>query len=320
MSRVNTGGIPAAAGYPQYSGYLTSPVTSNKIIELYKCGSIYQEIATTEYLGEIQGKGDQVQFFRQPEVIIRDHIKDGRIKHDTLEAKQITLSIDEANEFSFKMAMVDESQMENWPMFREAMMNSAVRTMAQRQDTRILGSIYADAAPANRGANAGLESNCYNLGTPGAPAIITKDNVLDTLIALGAVLDEQCIPADSRWIVVPPKFKQLLLSSPILSVAQSSGLQESTMLNGRLPQMIGGFNIYVSNNLTRVTDPVTNLPTYNIIAGYKGAFVYANHLAQTRQTDDAHTWDHYYQGLMVWGFGTIQPTGLVHLYASMPGN
>jgi hypothetical protein len=44
--------VPAAPGYPQYSGNLISPMFSMDLLELFYCTSIYGEISTTEYSGQ----------------------------------------------------------------------------------------------------------------------------------------------------------------------------------------------------------------------------------------------------------------------------
>jgi hypothetical protein len=315
MALQTSTGIPAASGYPQYSGSLIHPMFGQDLIEQFYCSTVFGDISVTDFIGDLQSCGDQITFWREPQVIIRDHIKDGTIKHDTLEAKPIQLSIDKAKEFSIKMAKVDEKQMCNWDTFRASMLNSASRRSADEIDCDILGTVYADADRANRGTSAGILSGCYNLGEVGAPLQITRDNILDVLISIGAVFDEQCVPMQDRWIVVPPKFKQLVLSSD-LRMADFSGLNESTQLNGMMPAMVAGFKIYVSNHVSMVIDSGTNQMAWNIIAGWKGSVVFASQLDETRIIEDKDSWDRYYQGLLVYGFGVIQPTGLAHLYAT----
>ena len=317
MSSLNAStGIPAASGYPQYSGSLIHPMFGQDLIEQFYCSTVFGDISVTDYIGDLVSCGDQITFWKEPNVIIRDHVKDGTIKHDTVEAKPITLSIDQAKEFSVKIAKVDEKQMCNWDSFRQSMLNSASRRSADEIDCDVLSTVFADADSANRGTAAGVLSRCYNLGEVGAPLQITRDNVLEVLISIGAVLNEQCVPREDRWIVVPPKFEQLLLLSPILSSALQSGMSQSTQLNGMMPNMIGGFRIYVSNHVDMVTDPGTNQQSWNILAGWKGSVVFASQLDETRIIEDKDSWDRYYQGLMVWGFGVIQPTALIHLYAT----
>ena len=315
MTLPTSTGIPAASGYPQYSGSLIHPMFGQDLIEQFYCSTVFGDIAVTDYIGELATCGDRITFWKEPHVIVRDHVKDGTIKHDTLEAKPVDLTIDKAKEFSIKIAEVDKKQMCNWDKFRESMLRSASRESARCIDCEMLCSIYAEAHPANRGSAAGILTGCYDLGEVGAPLQITRENILDVIIAIGAVFDEQCVPMEDRWMVVPPKFKEYILSSELRSVC-FSGLNESTQLNGMMPNMIGGFRLYVSNNVKQVTDPGTNQQVFNIIAGWRGAVVFASQLDQTRIIEDKDAWDTYYQGLMVWGFGVIQPAALAHIYAT----
>jgi hypothetical protein len=306
-------GIPAASGYPQYSGYLTAPIFGQDLIERFYCSTVFGEITTTEYLGELTKCGDQISFWREPTVQVRDHIKDGTIKHDTLEANQVTLTIDKAKEFSVKIAKVDEKQMCNWDMWRESMLKAASRASADAIDLELINSIYVDAGAFNRGANAGAASGGYNLGTIGAPRQIDASNILEVLIDLGSVLNEQCVPRENRWMIVPPQFENLLHKANLVTVPFNGFCS----MNGKICDNIAGFQIYSSNGLTSVTDPSTNEESYNIVAGWKGSVVFASQLEETRVIEDKDSWDRYYQGLMVYGFGTIQPNGLAHLYATL---
>jgi len=309
--------IPAASGYPQYAGNLIHPMFGQDLIEEFYCTTVFGEITTTDYIGDLVSCGDQITFWSEPQVQVRDHVKDGTIQHDTIESKPITLTIDKAKEFSVKMAKVDQKQMCNWDTFRESMLRSASRRSAEVIDCEILSEIYADAHPANRGANAGVCTGGYNLGEVGAPLEIDKDNVLDILLNMQAVFDEQCVPQENRWVVVPPKMKNVILASDLRSVC-FSGLSQSTTINGRMPDSMAGFDVYVSNRLATDVDPGTNRPVVNMIAGWKGSTVFASQLEHTRVIDDdKDTWDSYYQGLMVYGYGTIRPEGLMHVYATL---
>jgi hypothetical protein len=315
VARVSSG-IKAASGYPQYSGNLIMPKFSQDLIERFYCSTVFGEITTTEYLGEIKSCGDQITFYSEPCVRVRPLVKDGTIKHDTIESKPMTLTIDKAHEFSVKISMVDERQICNIEQFKAAMLRSAARNSAKAVDCCVLNSLYADVSRDNSGNAAGICSHCYNLGTIGAPLVVTKDNIIDYLLNLNAVLDEQCVPDDMRWIVVPPKFKNILMQSELRTAmcCSGAGTAEDIVLNGKLPDMIGGFNIYVSNALEAVIDPGTQQMAYNIVAGWKGAVAFASQIEHTRIIEDKDNWDTFYQGMMVYGFGTVRPEGLVHSY------
>ncbi len=308
------GAIPAAAGYPQYSGNLIHPMFGQELIERFYQTSIFGDITTTEYIGQLAKGGDQITFWREPTVIIRDAIKDGTIVHDTLESETVTLVIDKAKEFSIKIAKIDEKQMMMWPAMKAAILKNAARAMAQNIDAEILGSIYVDSHAANQGAAAGMVSQSYNLGAAGAPVPVTPSNIIDVLTDLHGVLNEAAIPRDNRWVILPTVAEVALLRSD-LKAAYLTGMSESPMLNGRLSTKVAGFNIYVSDHVSRVFDSGVGAWCHNIIAGTNQATVFASQLEDTRVIEDKDSWSQYMQGLQVYGFDVIQPTCLSWLYA-----
>jgi hypothetical protein len=316
MSTLLSTGVRAAAGYPQYSGNLIPRLFGQDLIEYFYCSTVFGDITTTDYIGELTKCGDTITFWRPPHIQVMDYVKDQTLKRQTFEMKPITLTIDKAKYFDFKIDHIDEKQICNWASIKSRLLESAARSAANSVDCDILGELFADANRCNRGATAGVQSKCYNLGDVGAPLVVTKANVLDVLLAMQAVLDEQCVPQEGRWIVVPPKFKNIILSSDLRSVC-FSGLAQSTMLNGKMPDNIAGFDIYISNHVSQVVDPGTNQKAFNIMFGWKGSIVFASQLEKMREIDDANSFDTRHQGLMVYGYGTVHDEALGHLYATL---
>lgn len=306
--------VPAAAGYPQYSGNLTTPIVSSELIGRFHETTIFGAISNTNYIGELKRHGDQITFYREPHVVVRDHVKDGKIKHDVLEAENFTLVVDRAKEFSIKIARVDEFQMQNWDMYRSALLSSAANQLAEEVDRDILSTLYAKVDPANQGTNAGIESEAYNMGEIGNPVVITNTNADEVLYEVNAVLSEWSVPRENRFLVLPVVGETVFMSSD-LKRADITGMSRSEpLLNGRLPATPAGFNLHVSNHVERVWDAAAGAWCYHIIAGIKSATVFASQIQETRTMEDADSWDRFYQGLSVYGFDVVQPEGLVDLY------
>jgi hypothetical protein len=306
--------VPAAPGYPQYSNNLISPMFSMDLLELFYCTTIYGEISTTEYSGQLEKCGDQITFWREPEVTIRDYEKGGTIIHDTIESEPITMVVDRAKDFSIVISQIDEKQICNWPSWRESFLKRAAYNLSKAIDTSLLGEMYLDVDPANAGPNAGIISGSYNLGETGAPAAITSSNVNQYLTYLHGVLDEQCAPREGRFVVLPAVGYTTLLNSD-LRAAYLTGMDTSPLINGRLPPQVGGFNVFISNNLPIVFDGAVNANCYQIVAGVKMATGFAAQIDQTRVIEDKDSWDRYYQGLAVYGFKELYPKGVAALYA-----
>lgn len=308
-------GIPAAAGYPQYSGNLIHPIISQKLIEEFYCTSIFGEISTTEYQGEFSKGGDQITFWRAPEIMIRDYVKNGEMKHDTLESRPVTITIDKAKYFSFKIDDIDAFQMQMWSQLKSAALSNASRAMVNQIDCELLGSLYADVISCNRGTSAGASSAAMDLGDIGAPVEITAENILQKLVEMSVVLDEQCVPQEGRFVVLPHAFKNVLMNSP-LACAYCSGLSQSLYVNGRVPGELVGFKLYFSHNVPMVDDP-TNRKAWHIVAGLPMATVFATQMEKMREFEGHDSFDKYFQGLQVYGFDVMYPKALVDMYATL---
>jgi hypothetical protein len=308
-------GVPAASGYPQYSGSLISPMFSMDMLERFYTTTIYSDISSTEYTGELEKGGDQITFWREPQVIVRDAHKNNKIKHDTINAEPVTMVVDRAKEFSIKISRIDEKQIQQWPKWKEAFLKSAGYELAQAIDPDLLDEMYTSVSATNEGATAGAQSANINLGTDGAPLVITSTNIIEVLSLIHQVLDEAKAPRDGRFITLPPAGITALRNSD-LQAAYMTGLSWSPLTNGRIPDEVMGFTIMQSLNLPSETDSGVSKLSYHLVAGVKMATAFAAQLEDTRVIEDKDDWAKYYQGLTVYGFKVLQPDALVHIYAT----
>jgi hypothetical protein len=134
---------------------------------------------------------------------------------------------------------------------------------------------------------------------------------------MGQVLDEQNIPENGRWIVIPAWAASLLKRSDLRD-ASLTGDGTSVARNGRLG-MIDRFTLYNSNLLpTSATDGVggndTDGATY-IYAGHKNAFTFASQMTQMEVMRSERTFGNLMRGLQVYGRKVIDPTAYAQLYA-----
>lgn len=308
--------VPAAAGYPQYSGNIITPKFSMDLIEQFYCTSLYADITTTEYNGEINQCGDKVTFFRTPRVLVREGVKDGSIRHDTFSSTPITMEISEMLEFSIKISKVDKQQICNWSAWESSLLRSAAYEMNEVIDQRMLTSMWLDADPNNRGATAGIRSHSYNLGVTGAPVALTNTNIIEFLHFLKAVLREQCVPMDDIFVVLPDVAEPVLATSPLLQGNFACcDLSKDSITMGKVPQKIAGFDVYFSHNVYMVFDGGVADFCYGVVAGWRGSTAFAMTINETRMIEnDKDSWDEFLQGYGVWGSKVIQPEGLAAAY------
>lgn len=305
-------GIPAASGYPQYSGNLITPVFRMELLERWYCSTVYSDIASTEYTGELQKGGDEIVFWREPKVQVRKYVKNEKITHDTIDGEPVKMTIDQSYTFSIKMNHIDEQQIQNFDNWKAAFLKSAGIELARTIDPLLMTEMWSSVASYNQGANAGAKSGNINLGIPGTPVDLSKTTITDEMSKWHQVLDEACAPKEGRFVILPPAGMTVLRNSD-LRAAYLTGLSWSPLVNGKLPETVAGFTIMESMYLPSVVDGA-NL-CYHIIAGVKMATAFAATIEDTRVISDKDDWANYYQGLSVFGFKVLYPDGLIHVYA-----
>lgn len=308
-------GVPAASGYPQYSGNLITPVFRMQLLERWYCSTLYSDIASTDYTGELNKGGDEIIFWREPKVVVRKYNKNDPIIHDTISGEPVKMTIDQAYNFSIKMNHIDEQQIQNFEAWKSGFLRSAGLELAHAIDPVLLTDMYTSAAAFNSGTTAGLQSGNINLGEAGAPLVITKTNIVEVLSLVHQVLDEACAPKEGRFITLPPAGITALRNSD-LQAAYLTGLNWSPLINGRIPDTVMGFTILESTFIPRVVDGTVNKLSYHLVAGVKMATAFAATIEDSRVISDKDDWANYYQGLSVFGFKTLYPDGIVHIYAT----
>lgn len=307
--------IPAASGYPQLSGSLINPLFAMELLERWYCSTIYSDISSTEYTGDLSKHGDQITFWREPKPIVRRYDKNDKILHDTLDGEPVTMTVDHAYNFSIKMNHIDEQQLQNFDAWKEAFLRNAGKELALVIDPILMTEMYTSASDDNEGATAGVLSNNINMGQPNAPLVVTKTNIVEIFSQVHQVLDEQCAPKDGRFILVPPAGMTALRNSD-LRAAYLTGLNWSPIVNGRIPDTVMGFNVMESRYIPSEIDPGTLKLVYHMVAGVKSATAFAATIENTRIMSDVDDWANYYQGLSVFGFKVLYPDGLVHMYVT----
>jgi hypothetical protein len=252
--------------------------------------------------------GDKVHIRTVPTIQIHDYQKGGTLQIQRPESPNVQLNIDKAKYFNFIVDDIDRFQsdialMDEWS-------GDAGEQMKIVVDTDVLGNIYADAHPDNKGITAGKRSHSYNLGGVGAPLAITKANVIDFLVDAGSVADEQSWPETGRWMVLPVWMRNYLMKSD-LKDASITGDDRSVMRNGRIG-MIDRWMLYVSNNVPTVVDGADTV--YYVIFGHKSALTFASQMTEMDSLKAESTFGTLVRGLNVYGYEVIKPEALGYGY------
>jgi len=300
--------IDAAAGTPQYSGNFIPEIWSGKLLVKFYDATVLAAISNTDYEGEIKDKGDKVIIRTTPTIEINDYVKGQPLKIQRPESEPVELPIDHGKYFNCICDDIDAHQsdiklMDDWS-------RDASNQMKITVDTEALANIYADADASNSGNSAGKISGNIELGTTGTPRVLTQANVLEVMVDVGTVLDEQNVPEETRWFVIPAWMSGMIKKSD-LKDASLTGDGTSVMRNGRLG-MIDRFTLYHSNLLAKVTD--SGYTCYHVLAGQRHALSFAAQITKVQTLVSEQTFGQLIRGLNVYGYKVLKGEALVDLY------
>lgn len=301
--------IDAAAGTPQYSGSFVPEVWTGKLLVKFYAACVIASISNTDYEGAIKNQGDKVIIRQTPTITIRDYSKGQTLTIERPESDIVEMEIDKGKYFNFICDDVDAYQsdiklMDNWSIDSSKQMKIEI-------DTGVLGEIFSDAHAKNKGTTAGTKTSAFNLGTTGSPVVVTKDAILEYIVDCNTVLDEQDVPDESRWMVIPPWFSGMIKKSD-LKDASLTGDAQSVIRNGRLGK-IDDMTMYKSNLLTAVSDS-SGFTAWHIMAGDRNALSFAAQMTKMQTLQAESTFGTLVRGLNIYGYKVLKTEALVDLY------
>jgi len=303
--------IPRVANYPDYTfddaAKYIPLIFAGKTLEKFYTKTIATQISVTDYFGEIKNVGDRVIIRTVPNITIRDYQKGAQIQLEYPESPAVELSINRAKYYNFAIDDIDIKQMDmNW---MSKFSDDAAQQLKIVYDTEFLQTIYTQADADNQGANAGKISHNLNLGTTGSPVNIgsTGNSAIDVIVRCWQVLDEQDVPEDDRFMVVPPAIMAKFLTSE-LRMAHEMGDGKSVVRTMDVGS-VANFKFYVSNLLAKDANG------YHCIFGSRKALVYIMQLTKNELYRPQQTFANAMKGLAVYDFAVLYPKLLGHLYA-----
>jgi len=301
--------VDRASGHPDYQGNFIPEIWSSKINTKFYETTVFGEIANTDWEGEITDQGSKVMIRMRPDITIKKYKRGEKLDPEVPEGNHVELTIDRGDYFNVLVDNVDEVQSDIELM--DEFTDDATEQMQISIDSEILGEVYGDADDKNAGADAGKKSGGINLGEAGSPVEVDKDNVLDYIVDMGTVLDEQSVPQQGRWLVLPPKIAGKIKKSDLRD-ASLAGDGTSIMRNGRIGQ-IDRFTVYSSNNLA--TSDEDGSKAFNCVFGHTAGLTYASQIAKTERIKSEQYFGEFVRGLNVFGFKATNPEAIGHFYA-----
>ena len=320
--------MPYAAGVPSIGNPLMQYIPilyAGKTIKRYYETSIIPFISNTDYEGMIKAQGNEVKIRTVPEIAIDDHAIGDVITNQRPLSESKTLLIDKAKRWSFTIDDIEQVQTDLKNRVTEWSSNAA-ENLDARICTDVLADLPALVSDDNKGIAAGLRSHMINLGgaeVSGAASgngflVITAGNIMKKVVEMGAVLDEQNVPDEGRWLLIDPLTAALLKASDIKAV-ELTGDAKSPYRTG-LVGRVDRFTVFATNRLPRTlaflnasttpaADEVGNYFT-NVVFGNREGLTFATQLTKNKMQDDPNGFDMIYRGLQVYGYEVIKPHAL----------
>lgn len=265
------------------------------VIRAYEKNLIAKQICAINPSAPIKKYGDVVHFPGLKDPHISDYvpvgIKDANktvapIEYEDLEDTDITLVIDRAKKFNFRVDDVLEAQTQVGVQGSQT--QRAGYMLRDECDQYILSLAPDDIGEGDNNIKASQV----------VTATITNSNVISRIGMMKRILEEANIPNEESYIVIPPWVKLMLRLAGIqFSILEgTNGAKNGIEWTSDL-----GFDLYVSNNLKK-QGAVTNL-----VGGSKKAMCYAGQIMKTEALRLEDYFADGVRGLHLYGGKIIRP-------------
>ena len=313
-----------SAGYGNLpSGNFTPQIFSQKVLKFFRRASVAEDITNTDYTGEIENFGDTVNIIKEPTITVSSYTRGSVVNTQDLADDQITLTVDQANAFAFKIDDIEERQ--SHINFEALATSSGAFSLKRKYDANVLQAISDGAGIAgadDASLSGGLTTTNTSLGTASSPINVETDDAgINLMLLMARVLDDQSVPEENRWFVAPPIFyEKMFQAGNKIAEVQVTGDASSNLRNGlATPGTLAGFSCYKSTalNSTAGTDQVTltgvatDASENVILAGHISSTATASHIAKTEVVRSTESFSDVVRGLHVFGRKVLRPEAIV---------
>ena len=313
-----------AAGYGNLpSGNFAPQIFSQKVLKFFRRASVAEDITNTDYTGEIENFGDTVNIIKEPTITVSSYTRGSVVNTQNLADDQITLTVDQANAFAFKIDDIEERH--SHVNFEALATSSGAFSLKRKYDANVLQALSDGAGIAgadDASLSGGLTTTNTSLGTASSPINVETDDAgINRMLLMARVLDDQSVPEENRWFVAPPIFyEKMFQAGNKIAEVQVTGDASSNLRNGlATPGTLAGFTCYKSTalNSTSGTDQVTmtglatDASENIILAGHISAAATASHIAKTEVVRSTESFSDVVRGLHVFGRKVLRPEALV---------
>ena len=220
---------------------------------------------------------------------------------EILQGSALWLVADQMYYFNFEIDDVDKAQQ------KPAIMSDAMREAAYSISDRI--DLFCDTT-LQTGVAGTTDGTGNRLGARTIGTSEGDDDAYELLVDLGVKLDENDVPQDGRWVVVPPWFHGMLLKD-VRFTNYGTQANRETLKNGSVGEA-AGFVIKKSNNLSGATSGTLAVAggVYTVLAGTPDAATFGEQVASIEPFRPQDGFNDAIKGLHVYGAKVTRPYAL----------
>jgi len=317
-----------ASGYGNLpSGNFAPEIFSQKVLKFFRRASVVEDITNTDYAGEIENFGDTVRIIKEPTVTVSAYQRGSVVNPQDLADDQITMVVDQANAFAFKIDDIEERH--SHVNFEALATSSGAFALKRKYDKTVLQAMSDGAgiaASAVSGTTLTTTAAAGAIGTANAPINIETDDAgINMMLAMARLLDDESVPEENRWFVAPPIFyEKVFQAGNKIAEVQVTGDGTSPLRNGLATVgTLAGFRCYKSTalNSTGGTDQVTLTDASAtlavdgsenvVLAGHMSSTSTASHIAKTEVVRSTESFSDVIRGLHVFGQKVLRQEAIV---------
>ncbi|SVB25963.1 uncharacterized protein METZ01_LOCUS178817 [marine metagenome] len=299
----------------QNNSFFLPAVYSKKVLNFFRKASVIEAITNTDYAGEITAFGDSVKIVKEPTITVYQYERGADVTQTKLTDAEITLVVDTANAFKFKVDDIESSMSHvNW---REAASSSAAYALRDAFDEGVIATMFSGVSASSPNHILGSDSATdLAAGTFDGTGNLDigfgtdEHDPIDLLGHMARLLDDQNVPEEGRWFAASPDFYEVLseTASKLLSVDYNAG--QGSIRNGLVTSgKLRGFNMYKTNNIASTTNAAGKC-----IAGHISSTATAQTITSTEVLRDPSSFGDIVRGLHVYGAKVLRDGALVSAF------
>ena len=125
----------------QTNSFFLPKVYSKQVLNFFRKSSVAEAITNTDYAGEIVNFGDSVRIIKEPSITVYQYERGADVTQTKLTDAEITLVIDTANAFKFKVDDIEANMSHvNW---RETATSAAAYALRDAFDEGVIAIMFA---------------------------------------------------------------------------------------------------------------------------------------------------------------------------------